>query len=351
MDAPFLSALAAARPGERWVVRHRLADGSATDVVGWIEGAAPAGAITVVTGSPLPNGTPAPARTVPLDTVVAARRVPAAPGGPDPRRIPAETLQRIALPGWLGEHEPLGEWTLRSAGGFTGRANSCLAVGDPGVGYPEAAERIRRYSADHGIAPWAQVVTGSPADLGLVELGWVPVYVPTAVYVIRLAELLDRTLPDPQIEVTEDLSDEWLAGYRESRPNDADPRVLRLILDGQPPRAFAAAADRSGLFALGRGHVEGGWLGLAAIWTRPDRRRSGWGTRILFALGHWAARAGARYAYLQVAEENIGAVRTYERLGFSRHHGYRYLVSPSDRLPEPPISPYISTQSYEPRGN
>src|SRR4029453_10156738 len=29
--------LAAALPGERWVVRFRLPDGSATDVVGWIE--------------------------------------------------------------------------------------------------------------------------------------------------------------------------------------------------------------------------------------------------------------------------------------------------------------------------
>lgn len=343
MDAPFLTALAAARPGERWVVRHRLADGSATDVVGWIEGAATAGAITVATGSPPASGSPAPVRTVALDTVVAARRVPAAPGGPDPHRFSAETLQRIALPGWLGEHEALGEWTLRSAGGFTGRANSCLAVGDPGIAYPEAAERIRRYSAEHGIAPWAQVVTGSPPDLGLVELGWAPVYVATAVYVVRLAELLGRTLPDPQIEVSEDLTDGWLAGYRESRPHDADPRMLRLILDGQPPRAFGAATDRSGLFAIGRGHLASGWLGLAAIWTRPERRRSGWGTRILFALGHWAARAGARYAYLQVAEENTDAVRTYERLGFARHHGYRYLVSPSPGLPGPPIGPYIST--------
>ena len=30
-------------------------------------------------------------------------------------------------------HEPLGEWTLRAGGGFTGRANSCHAVGDPGT--------------------------------------------------------------------------------------------------------------------------------------------------------------------------------------------------------------------------
>jgi hypothetical protein len=55
-------------------------------------------------------------------------------------------LERRALPGWLALHEPLGEWTLRAAGGFTGRANSCLAVGDPGArsSRPRASSVRRR---------------------------------------------------------------------------------------------------------------------------------------------------------------------------------------------------------------
>ena len=68
------------------------------------------------------------------------------------------------------------------------------------------------------------------------------------------------------------------------------------------------------------------WLGLASVWTRPDRRRRVWGTKILFSLGHWAARRGARYAYLQVASENTDAVLAYERLGFRTHHRYGYLT-------------------------
>ena len=47
------------------------------------------------------------------------------------------------------------------------------------------------------------------------------------------------------------------------------------------------------------------------------------------ALGHWAARRGARNAYLQVAQENSGAHDAYGRLGFVRHHSYRYLEAPS----------------------
>ena len=319
MDAESRVPLAGAKPGERWVIRHRLPDGSATDVIGWIEALGP-------DGIEVSRSAYAPAQRLDPRTVVAARRAPAAAGGRDPRHISAAELERIALPGWLAEHEPLGEWVLRSAGGFTGRANSCLAVGDPGLGYPEAAERICQYAAGHGIAPWAQVVVDSTEDRRLRDLGWRPTYVTTEVLVASLADLLGQTPPSPTVTVAEELTDAWLAGYHRSRPNDADPRLLRMILDGHPPRAFAAAVDESGLFALGRAHLERDWLGLASIWTGADRRRQGWGTRIVISLGHWAARRGARNAYLQVAVENVDAVRTYERLGFRRHHRYGYLT-------------------------
>ena len=46
---------------------------------------------------------------------------------------------------------------------------------------------------------------------------------------------------------------------------------------------------------------------------------------MMIALGHWAARRGARYGYLQVASANSEAITAYQRLGFSRHHRYRYL--------------------------
>ena len=56
------------------------------------------------------------------------------------------------------------------------------------------------------------------------------------------------------------------------------------------------------------------------------------------ALGHWAARRGARYAYLQVDVANQPALRTYERLGFVRHHGYLYLAPPVTRSVRIPCS-------------
>ena len=100
-----------------------------------------------------------------------------------------------------------------------------------------------------------------------------------------------------------------------------------MLLDGNPPRAFGSAGEP--IFAIARGHLSGDWLGLVSIWTRPDRRRQGWATRLTVALGHWAARRGARYAYLQVDVANQAALTSYQRLGFTRHHGYLYLAPPS----------------------
>ncbi len=311
------SALDRAGPGERWVIRSQLADGSATDLIGWIDQVT-ADAVRVWTDH-------ARTTTVQRSSVIVARRVPAAPGGGDPRRASADDLERHALRGWLADSEPLGEWTLRAGGGFTGRANSCLAVGDPGRSVPDAAAIIESWSVAHGIAPRAQVIVGSDPDSALAGLGWRECYVTTDVMVARLGAFLGTGVPSPDVRVSEELTTAWLAAYGRSRPNDADPGVLQKILAGNPPRAFASVGSTDHV-AIARGHVSGPWLGLASIWVDPGHRRRGLATAMMRDLGHWAARRGARQVYLQVATENAAAVAAYERLGFARHHTYRYLA-------------------------
>lgn len=305
------------RAGERIVVRHRLPDSSATDVVGWLEGSDPERLqVRDIAGT---------LHRIDRAAVVAARRAPAARGGPGPLRTSPEQLEQVAVDGWAAEQQPLGEWTLRAAGGFTGRANSVLAVGDPGVPLADAAEMVQAFFAERGIPARAQVIKGSPEEAGLRALGWMEDYVPTDVLVARLAELLGSTPPDPRVRVTEWLEPAWEAAYQVSRPNTAEPGVVRRILDGVPPRAFGGVEHEGGLIAIGRGHVSEDWLGLASLWTDPGHRRKGLASAVLRSLGHWAARGGARNAYLQVAAENASAHRAYERLGFVFHHRYRYL--------------------------
>ena len=316
--------LADALPDERWVVRCWLPDGSATDVIGWIE-------LLDATSVRL-SSVDQHVHVIERSKIIAARHVPAAAGGPDPRRISAADLQRHALLGWLGWHEPLGEWTLRAAGGFTRRANSCHAVGDPGIPIRQAADQIIGFAVTHDIAPMAQVIEESSEEHGLRDLGWVSSDQPTAVLVTRLADFLAGRPVRSAVEISEKLERDWEEAYSRSRPN-TDSAIVRMILEGSPPLAFAGVAadkpdDRSELLAIARGHRSTDWLGLAAIWTRPDHRRRGLAAAMMAALGHWAARQGARYAYVQVASVNQPAIGAYTTLGFVSHHYYRYLTPP-----------------------
>jgi hypothetical protein len=54
-----------------------------------------------------------------------------------------EQLERAAARHWQApEQEPLGQWLLRAAQGFTGRANSALPLGDPGRPLPAAIAAV-----------------------------------------------------------------------------------------------------------------------------------------------------------------------------------------------------------------
>ena len=300
------------------MVRLRQPDGSATDVVGWVEGAD--------TDSVVVARVAGPPQTVPRAAVIAARRVPAAQGGPHPRRVSAAEVERHAVTGWRADWEPLGEWTLRAGRGFTGRANSAHAVGDPGMPVTEAAVRVVAYAGRHGIAPAATVVAGSTEEQALRDLGWTDTYLPVDVLVARLADVLGEEPPPPGVRVTETLEPDWEEAYRRMRPPPDDPTIARRILDGNPPRSFAAIRERGTVTAIGRGHVVGAWTGMAAVWTDPDHRRTGRASRVMAALGHWSARRGARYAYVQVDAANPPALAAYAHLGFTHHHSYLYLA-------------------------
>lgn len=306
-----------AAPGDRLVLRHRLPDGSATDVLGVLVSADRTTVVVRTRDDRVVE--------VRRAAVILAKRVPLISRGPDPLRIPAEELEQAAVAGWVAHAEPLGDWWLRSGGGFTGRANSCLAVGDPGLPFPAAADRVIDFAERAGIPPMVQVITDSPPEQGFRDLGWTDTYVVTDVLVQRLSELGTRPA-DSRVDVEESLTQGWWDAYQSYRPNQADPGLLRTMITGRPPCGLAGLGGEDGrLIAIGRGQISLGWLGITSLWTHPDHRRQGLATAVLIGLVHWAGAKGARNAYLQVAQENTSAHEAYQRLGFRLHHSYRYL--------------------------
>ena len=89
---------------------------------------------------------------------------------------------------------------------------------------------------------------------------------PTAVLVSRLADFLADRPADPAVKITETLQPDWEEAYQPQSAELGRPAIVRMILDGNPPRAFAAVAadepdDRSELVAIARGHRSGGLAG------------------------------------------------------------------------------------------
>jgi N-acetylglutamate synthase len=93
--------------------------------------------------------------------------------------ISVRDLEAVAALGWrAADQAPLGDWLLRAAGGFTGRANSALAIGDPGLPLPEAVAEVCRWYRARQLPPMIAVpypLAGpedSEVDAYLAAQGW-----------------------------------------------------------------------------------------------------------------------------------------------------------------------------------
>ncbi|WP_371498915.1 GNAT family N-acetyltransferase [Kitasatospora sp. NBC_00374] len=268
--------------------------------------------------------------TFPADLLVAGKTVPLFPArrAPLPAATPVE-LQRIAAAGWPAvEQEPLGEWTLRASAGFTRRANSVQALGDPGLPLPAALDAVRDWYAARGLPAHVEVLTpGSPPALAAELDRAGATLAPTQVRVAPLAPLA-RTVRDPQaVRLSRTADAAWMSLYRRVTADPEVERAARQVIHGGPSVWFATVpAPEAGAppLAIGRLAVDGDWACFSAVEVAPAARRRGLATTVMGVLAARAAEEGATGGYLQVEAENDTALALYDRLGFTTSHTYHY---------------------------
>lgn len=205
----------------------------------------------------------------------------------------------------------VGDWVLRSdpapVGRLIKRANSALAMGDPGLDFTAAQQVVRDFYRARARRPLAQVDPTTPAYSDFHRHGWVDLGEGAGAFQVASVAQVRRVLPRPEHDPT------------------VDPELAVQI--------HAAGS----LIAAGRALLDGDWLGLYELWVDPDHRRRGLATTVLAALLSAGAERGSTTVWLHVELDNQAALSLYASLGFRTHHEYRYLIpgtpQPAECLP------------------
>jgi ribosomal protein S18 acetylase RimI-like enzyme len=259
-------------------------------------------------------------------------------------------LERAAALHWRGvEEEALGEWVLRAAEGFTGRANSVLAAGDPGMPLEAALGRAAQWYRSRGLPPMVQVAMAldgaSDLDGELAARGWG--IRPGAAYMMTADLAADSALADMaalgggSLRVEKEITPEWLAMHR-YRGQAELPPVRMKVLTSAPEQVFLSIVsgrdgnpgeerDRGGetAIAVARLSFGGGWAGITSVEVDSAQRRLGLGTTLTRACRAEAFAHGTKRVFLQVETDNEAARALYERCGFGYSHRYHYRILPA----------------------
>jgi N-acetylglutamate synthase len=248
--------------------------------------------------------------------------------------VSIEALELAAAQTWRAPQESrLGDWLLRAAGGFTSRANSVLAIGDPGLPLPDAIDQVLAWYSDRGlpaqiaIAALADELHDHPIGRFLAELGWTirggaQVMTAPLPAIAGFADSADAA----RVAVLDEPDQGWLACYRWHE--EVPPPVSRRVFVSAPWQAFGTIREAGQTVAIGRVAMAQGWAGLTAIRVDPQHRRRGLAQAMTAALAAMAASRGADGLYLQVETGNAAARTLYKRMGFTYHHAYHFRINP-----------------------
>jgi len=247
-----------------------------------------------------------------------------------------ETLAANACP--AAEVVQLDGWRLRAVDGVHRRANSVWPNENGGrKSLTEKLQAVEAFYATRRLPVRYQMCPAAlPTDLDavLMKRGYV-VEARTNVQIADLAVVLERTRARrcDAVNVSHQFNDDWYGAYYDSEAvNEKAARERRGILQRIVPlKGFAEVQYDGKPAALGMGVMEQGWVGIFAMATRPEFRRRGAATAVLYALAEWGQAQGAARMYLQVMEDNTPARALYAGIGFETLYTYYYRTAPGDR--------------------
>ncbi|MBO0779253.1 MAG: GNAT family N-acetyltransferase [Ktedonobacteraceae bacterium] len=237
-------------------------------------------------------------------------------------------IEEAGLNSWPALQQHLFDgWVIRFARGYTKRANSVTPLYPQLLPIEEKIERCEHFYEEKKLPVIFRLPSFAEESQALDQL-----------LERRGYRYLDRTLvwsarlsPGPEVD---DAAwrlvplESWFPIYRQFSVRYMEQQHLhRELLERiAPPVMYAALYEQGVPVACGLGVLEHEALGIFDVVTDPERRRKGYGRRLVVRMLNWGRQRGAQYAYLQVMDTNQAARRMYEQLGFQDCYYYWYRV-------------------------
>ncbi len=237
-------------------------------------------------------------------------------------------LERSAAEAWPAlDSEVRQGWLCRSAGGYTQRANSCLPLDDPSIGWERRIASVEAYFQAKD-QPALFKMPGEPLWASLdteLEARGYSVSTPSRV----LSKAASAEEVPPGFRAGEQFDELWWQGYQSASSLPA--------AHGSVARALASQVSRPVVGRVTHGTEEAAWAFVSLVGDQawvfdvvvdPAFRGRGLGRSLMVGLEAEAARRGVKTLHLQVLAVNTVANSLYESLGYRQSHLYHYRRQP-----------------------
>lgn len=216
----------------------------------------------------------------------------------------------------------IGDWVVRFAHGYSGRANSASPLKPEAELDDHALDMIEGFYDAEGLPPCVRLTPLASAATRerILARGY---RLKDASFGL-IATLGDDQAAEPGLRIEPRASRDWIAGVSSHQigPKRNETHLAAIVEKVRLPAAFATILADGKPVAYGMSVAERGMAEIGSIVVDDSRRGQGLGRRMVTGLMAWAKQMGCESAYLQVDQKNTVAIGLYTSLGFRRLYAY-----------------------------
>lgn len=217
----------------------------------------------------------------------------------------------------------VGDWVLRFANGYSGRANAATPLSYGAELDAEMLDMVEELYRADGLVPSIRLtpLVTEATRAAVLDRGY-RIKDKSFGMIAPLAEV--PVVEDAELEIETRPSPEWVAGCAalQTGVKTHTGNLMAILERIRLPAAFATWAVEGEPVAFGMSVAERGMAEIGLICVSPDHRGQGYGRSIVRGLMGWAGAMGCRDAYLQVEQGNAVALNLYGSLGFRQLYAY-----------------------------